>query len=348
MIKLGIIGTGGMANSHAEEFKKIDGCQIISVFDIEPNRAQTFAKKHRIANIAPTLEQFIENPELDAISIVTPDDSHCPLALKIMEHGKHVLCEKPLALNYEDANKMATVAKKKQIINMVNFSYRNASALQKARDLIQSKQIGEIKHVEASYLQTWLTSKVWGDWRTESKWLWRLSEAHGSKGVLGDVGVHILDFATFPIGNVASVHCLLKTFHKADNDQIGEYPLDANDSAIITCQFENGAIGTVHTTRWATGQVNSLSLKIYADQGAIKIDLDESTDHLKLCQGEDVETSTFKTIACAPIPNIFQRFITSIETGQNGQPDFEQGARIQKLLDACFTSHQTDQTVIIS
>ena len=81
---------------------------------------------------------------------------------------------------------------------MVNFSYRNASAINKTHKLIKKNSIGEIIHVEASYLQSWLVSKAWGEWEKESKWLWRLSSKHGSKGVLGDVGVHILDFATYP------------------------------------------------------------------------------------------------------------------------------------------------------
>ncbi|MBF0277074.1 MAG: Gfo/Idh/MocA family oxidoreductase [SAR324 cluster bacterium] len=346
-INLGIIGTGGMAANHVAKFKEVGGCHILSAFDIDFDRARVFAEKHQIHKVYPDFEPFIADPDLDAVSIVTPDDSHCSISLKAIEKNLHVLCEKPLALNYADAKKMADAAKKKQLINMVNFTYRNASALQKARELIQNGKIGEVKHVEASYLQTWLTAKVWGDWRKEPKWLWRLSEKHGSKGVLGDVGVHILDFATFPIGPLASVHCLLKTFHKAENDQIGEYRLDANDSAIITCEYENGAIGTVHTSRWATGQVNSLSLKIFADQGAIKINLDESMDHLMLCRGDNVETSSFVPIACEATPNIFKRFITSVRTGKNAQPDFEQGARIQKLLDACFRSHQSGQTVKI-
>ena len=83
-----------------------------------------------------------------------------------------------------------------------------------------SGQIGKIRHVEASYLQSWLVSKVWGDWRTESQWLWRLSKQHGSNGTLGDVGVHILDFVVYATDTeIDEVFCRLKAFDKADGQQ---------------------------------------------------------------------------------------------------------------------------------
>ena len=109
-----------------------------------------------------------------------------------------------------------------------------------------------VRHVEAHYLQGWLTSQYWGDWRSSPHWLWRLSTRHGSLGVLGDLGVHIVDFATFPVGRIKTINCTLKTLHKAAGDRIGEYVLDANDTAVITAEFANGAVGAITTTRWAT------------------------------------------------------------------------------------------------
>src|SRR6218665_1268138 len=95
---------------------------------------------------------------------------------------------------------MVEVAEAAGLVNMVNLTYRNVAELQKAREIVLSGEIGAVKHVEASYLQSWLVSKAWGDWRTESKWLWRLSKKHGSNGVLGDIGVHLLDFASYGSG----------------------------------------------------------------------------------------------------------------------------------------------------
>lgn len=347
MLQIGIIGTGDMATDHAKRFNEIEGCRVTAVYDLALKRATNFAQKYQAAQVYDNLEALLKHSALDGISIVTPDASHCALALQVMEAGKAVLCEKPLATNFEDASQMAEVAQKKSVLNMVNFSYRRAAALQKAQEIVQSGQIGTVRHVEASYLQGWLTHKVWGNWKTAPRWLWRLSAAHGSKGVLGDIGVHILDFVEFAVGAMQSVHCVLKTFPKTPQGRIGEYCLDANDSAIITVQFACGAIGTVHMSRWATGKLNSLCLKIYADQGAIEIDLDRSESTLQLCAGADVKVAKFKTIPCPHTPDIYERFVESMRTGVNDQPDFAQGAKIQKILDSCFVSHQEKRPVTL-
>ena len=148
---------------------------------------------------------------------------------------------------------MAAAAEAAGLVNMVNLTYRNVPALQKARALIAGGEIGEVRHVEASYRQSWLVGNHWGDWQTSPMWLWRLSEAHGSKGVLGDVGIHILDFATFAVGMAPiSLQARLEDLHKAPGDRIGDYPLDANDSAVMTLSFENGALGIIHASRFMT------------------------------------------------------------------------------------------------
>ena len=121
---------------------------------------------------------------------MTPDPYHAPLTLQALKAGKHVMCEKPLALNHRDAQRMLAAAVKAKRIHMVNLSYRNWSALQAVAKLVHGGGLGEIRHVEASYLQSWLVGNHWGDWRTSPTWLWRLSQKHGSQGVLGDIGVH--------------------------------------------------------------------------------------------------------------------------------------------------------------
>lgn len=347
MIKIGIIGVGNMGENHIERYQEITGCQVVAVTDLNPEQAQKVADKYSIPTVYADAESLLNQREIDAVSIVTPDATHCSVALHAIEQGKHVLCEKPLAENYEDALRMWQAAQDKGVIHMVNLSYRDASAIQKASEIVESGRLGSIKHVEASYLQSFLSSKVWGDWRTMPVWLWRLSSKHGSKGVLGDVGVHILDFASFAAGEIRSVNCMLKTFHKAEGDQIGEYVLDANDSAVITVEFEGGGIGTIHMSRWATGHTNSLALKVHGDQGAIEIELDQSRNQLQLCEGANVDLACFETLECEATPNNYERFIRSIQTGQQDQPTFERGAQLQKVIDACFISSQEQRTVTL-
>ncbi len=345
-IRMAIVGTGGMANMHAEAFNKISGVNITAVCDVDEARARLFARRHAPdAVVCADFARLLRDVPVDAVSVVTPDHLHAPLSLQALAAGTHILCEKPLATNYADARRMARAAAKAGVVNIVNFSYRNAPAIEAAARLVASGKIGEIVHVEASYRQSWLTSNAWGDWKTNPTWLWRLSSKHGSRGVLGDVGVHILDFATYPVGRVKSVQARLKTFANHKGRRIGEYVLDANDSALMQVEFANGALGVIHATRWASGHINSLLLEISGTKGALRVDLDRSSDSLEVCAGSDVHQAKWKTFRAAPTPNIYERFIAAIRTGRAGHPDFVRGAEIQKILDRCFESDRTGRAV---
>lgn len=347
MIRLGIIGAGAMGGHQARKFSEIPGCQLVAVCDVDAARAQDFAATHGIGQVYSDADEMLAEADLDAVTVVTPDKFHKAAALKVIAAGKHILCEKPLATNAADAAEMTAAAQQAGVINMINLSYRDSSALQRARDLIAEGTIGRVMHVEASYLQSWLSSQVWGDWRIDPQWLWRLSSEHGSKGVLGDVGIHILDFASFPVGDISAVSCKLKCFDKADGNRIGDYPLDVNDSALIRVEFANGALGTVHSTRWATGHRNSLRLRIFGDRGAVtvEIDMEQGWEKLSLCDGDNVDRAEWVTLSCEPTPSIYQRFISSIERDCNDQPDFARGLQLQSVLDTCFESDRQDRTL---
>ncbi len=341
-VRVAIVGTGGMANRHAELYRQIPGVELVAGCDVDPARAEAFCAKHGIpaAGAYTDFARLLEDCPCDAVSNVTPDAFHAPLSIQALQAGKHVLCEKPLGLDHAETRRMVAAAEQAGTVAMVNFSYRDWPAIQEIATRVRSGEIGELRHVEASYLQTWLTSPIWGDWRTSPGWLWRLSQKHGSKGVLGDVGVHIVDFATFPAGPIRSVFCQLKAFSKAPGDQIGQYPLDANDSAVLNVEFANGALGVLHTTRWATGHANRLALKLHGTAGAISFDSDLGTDTYRLCAGPDVAAVAWKETKAAPTPNNHQRFIAAIRSGDRsaGQPDFARGSQIQRVLDACFES----------
>lgn len=339
-VRLAILGTGGMANVHAEKFAAIPGCSVVAAADVDLQRAKDFATKHNIPFACQGAKELLKKGDFDAVTIVAPDAFHAPLAIACLKAGKHVLCEKPLAVTYPDARKMVAAAKKAGVINMVNLSYRDWPAIQAVEKVVRSGEIGEVRHIEASYLQAWLASKVWGDWRTTPAWLWRLSSKHGSKGVLGDVGVHIVDFATFPVGPLKSVYCRLKTFPKAKGNRIGEYILDANDSAVLNVEFANGAIGTIHTTRWCGGHANRLFLKIAGTKGTVEIDSDKTTAGYRICSGSDLDKAQWREVEAPAVLNNYQRFIKAIQTGRQDQPDFARGAEMQKVLDACYVSDE--------
>jgi predicted dehydrogenase len=345
-VRVAILGTGGMANRHAELYREIPGVRLVGACDIDPARVEAFAKKHGIPaeGCFTDFAALLRDCPCDAISNVTPDAFHAPLSIKALKAGKHVLCEKPLGLDHAETRRMVAAAKKAGTVAMVNFSYRDWSAIQAIAARVRSGEIGEIRHVEASYLQTWLSSPIWGDWRTTPAWLWRLSTKHGSKGVLGDVGVHIVDFATYPAGPIKKVFARLKAFPKAPKNRVGDYVLDANDSAVMQVEFANGALGVIHTTRWATGHPNRLALKLHGTKGAFSFDSDLGTDTYKAFVGSDIAQAKWEDVKADPTPNNHQRFIAAIRAGgpnHEAQPDFARGSEVQRVLDACFESEAT-------
>ena len=337
-VRVLILGTGNMASSHARLFAADPRVTVAGCCDVDAGRAKAFAEKHGIPTWFEGLAPALAWGQFDAASNVTPDAVHHPTTMKLLEAGKHVLCEKPLAENFAKADEMARAALKAGVVNMVNLSYRNVPALEKAQAMIAAGDIGEVRHVEASYRQSWLVGRHWGDWRTESTWLWRLSEAHGSRGVLGDVGIHILDFATYAVGMMpVSLQAQLKTFDKAVGNRIGDYGLDANDSAAMQVTFGNGALGLIHASRFMTGYGNTLKLSIFGTAGAIEIDHGSEWTEIRACLGEDVHTLAWRKVKADAVPSLHQRFIDAIVGNRPAQPDFRRGAELQAVLDLCFS-----------
>ncbi|MCX7935307.1 MAG: Gfo/Idh/MocA family oxidoreductase, partial [Planctomycetota bacterium] len=267
-IRLGIIGTGGMAHAHAKNFQPIKGVMLVACCDVVKERAEQFAAQYGIKAVYTDYRRMLDREKLDAVTNVTPDAYHCPISLAVLKAGIPILCEKPLATSLAEAKRMAAAAKKARVINMVNFSYRNSCALQEAAVWIRQGKIGDLRHVEASYLQSWLVSCAWGDWRKRPGLAWRLSTRHGSLGDLGDIGCHAYDATALLCGEIAEISCRLRTFPKGvPGNRLGEYILDANDSFAATLLFKNGALGVIHSSRWATGHLNSLRFRVYGTKG---------------------------------------------------------------------------------
>lgn len=344
-----ILGTGGMARAHASHFAAIDGVEVVAGVDVDPQRVAAFNKVHGIPMAFSSLEKALEWDGFDAVANVTPDAAHHATTLAALAAGKHVFCEKPLATNHADALEMTEMAERAGLVAMVNLTYRNVAELQEARELVQAGQLGTIRHFEASYLQSWLVSKAWGDWRSKSQWLWRLSTGHGSNGVLGDIGVHILDFAAYGANSdIADIRTQLMTFSKAPGDRIGDYVLDANDSFAMTATLENGALGVIHASRWATGHLNELRLRLYGDKGGLEIRHRLDGSELLTCFGADVEEGKWRKVKVPPVPTNYQRFAEAVRLGATLEPSFRHAANLQRLLDLASGEPAAPQLEVVS
>ena len=352
-MKIGIVGTGNISSRHLNEFNSIKDVEVEAVCDTNEKNLNQFLSNNQNINVRGYLsleEMLNKEKSFDGISNTTPDKFHKDTTLQILDYGYNVFCEKPLAENYEDAKEMVNAALKSKKINMVNFTYRESSAYQRLVEIIRSGEIGTPRHVSACYYQSWLTSNKWGEWREEDKWLWRLSTKHGSNGALGDTGVHIFDFAVNAVGDIKEIFADLKTYHDKGS-KIKDYILDANDGFNSLVRFENGAIGTITNTRYATGHANSLILEVFCTKGGVKVELDEERNKwstLHICNDENINKMSWDTIQCSKTASNYQNFIKSIQTNSNLQPDFNQGAKIQKIIDSCIKSNDNKSWIGIN
>ncbi len=348
-MRLLILGTGGMANAHARNFSAIEGVSIVGGVDVVPERLAAFCAEHGIERSFTSVEDALAWGEFDAVANVTPDRIHHPTTMLAIAAGKHVFCEKPLATDAGLAMEMTEAIEASGKVGMVNFTYRNSPALQKGRQMVLDGAVGAVRHVEASHLQSWLVGNAWGDWKSESKWLWRLSKKHGSNGALGDIGIHIVDFTSYGSGlDVAHVFGRLKTFDKAPGNRIGEYDLDANDSFTMNVDFSTGAIGTIQATRTAAGQLDQLRLRVYGEKGSLEIVYDTGKSSLRACIGEDVNTATWRDVEFEPVETNYQRFVAAVRAGKTQEPSFRRAATIQKVLDAAMRSNETHRDEAIA
>jgi predicted dehydrogenase len=344
-VRILVLGTGAMAQRHVQFFRENPDCEIVAGVDRDPERLAMFNEHNRIGVGFHDLETAIAWGEFDACANVTPDPVHRATTLRLAEAGKHVFCEKPLAENYADALEMTHAMESRGLINMVNLRYRAVPEIAMAAKLVAEGAIGEVRHIEAAYLQSWLVGRQWGDWRTEPRWLWRLSGRHGSRGVLGDIGIHILDTATFIAGlKPTSVHCRLKTFVKAEGNRIGDYELDMNDSFVMSLELEGGVLAAIHASRFATGYANAKQVLVFGTQGGLEINFESDVSSLRVCLGDDIHTQTWRTMECPKVPLTYDNFVTAVRTGVNGEPSFRHAAELQKVLDLCFVSDSDGKT----
>ena len=340
MVKIGIVGTGRIAEVHADKVYRVRGCRITACCDIDLTKARSFAKRYSIDEVFDSFEDMLERGDIDAVVNATPDKFHAELNRQCLKASKHVLSERPLALSYDEAKQLATDAKSRNVVNMVNYSHRSFACVEKAAEIIESGELGRVIHVEAHFYQSWLSSLYMGDWQEEESLLWRMTEEFGL-GVLGELGGPLFDLVTYFAGDIKSVDCMTKCFHKGvHGNKYKGYRLTAPDLAVISAEFKNGAIGTLQLSRWATGYKNDLNISVYGDEGALKFVSGEENSYLEICSGEDRHKSVWKKVKCGSGRNLWQDFVQAVKNGEPVSPDFQRGAKIQKLIDLCKESSE--------
>lgn len=234
--------------------------------------------------------EIIESPLIDIVDIATPNDSHAEIAIAAAQNGKHVLCEKPLALNVKQAQAMLNAAQKSKVVHMVCHNYRRIPAIALAKRMTGEGALGDLYHYRARYAQDKLVDP-------EAPLNWRLQKNISGSGAHGDINTHIIDLARYLVGEFKEVSGLLHTFiherpiAEPDNTRplavkpthkMGKVTVD--DVSMFLGRFDNGALANLEATRFALGRKNCFQIEINGSKGSIFFDF-EDMNRLKFYDG---------------------------------------------------------------
>ncbi|MDQ0972221.1 putative dehydrogenase [Neobacillus niacini] len=318
--------------------------------------------------------KLIARDDIDLIDIVTPNHNHAEIAIAAAEAGKHVYCEKPLAMTLEQSKRMLEAVEKNAVIHMVNYNYRFAPAIQFAKKLIENGRLGKIYHIRATYLQDWIMDP-------QFPLVWRLNKEICGSGAHGDLAAHSVDLARFLVGEFQEVCGVMETFIKqrpivenssglsgtASSDKVGDVEVD--DASVFLARFENGAIGTFEATRFAGGNRNGNRFEINGEKGSIKWDGENMNNLQVYFHDDEPGLQGFRTINCTEelhpyagaywpaahiigyehtFINLMVELLNGIDKGFSPAPNFVDGLRNQAILEAVEQSSRMKKWVSLS
>ncbi|MGX2960628.1 Gfo/Idh/MocA family protein [Peribacillus sp. JNUCC 23] len=236
--------------------------------------------------------ELVERDDIDLIDINAPSNVHKEIAIAAARAGKHVFCEKPLALTLQDSRKMLEAIEAAGVKHMVGFNYRFAPAVMLAKKLVDEGRLGDIYHFRAWFLQDWLVDPNF-------PLTWRLQKEIAGSGSHGDLGAHLIDLAHYMIGDITEVIGINETFIKerpiptnmtglsATGSADGEKEkVTVDDATLFLARFANGAIGSFEATRFATGHRSTNSFEINGSKGSVIFDF-ERMNELQVYFGDD-------------------------------------------------------------
>jgi predicted dehydrogenase len=353
-VRVGLIGSGPVAcRVHLPGLRMCPGVEISAVCSIDHDARE----KTGVRRVVASYQQFLDEPAIDAVVIATPNHLHREMALAAFAAGKHVLCEKPLALNAREATEMLEAAQRSGRVHMTAFTYRYAPAVRYLKRLIDRGELGRIQTVRGCYLMA-LSTHLLG---------WRSAKELAGSGVLADIGSHLIHLAQWLAGDIASLTARSRDFR---NDSAS----DVEDWIAFLAEFANGACGAFEISRVCPGRgadiSESMHIELYGTNGAAVFSLQDpwglqvaiggaGRDASRLLERIDVPEPYLK-LAGSPrnahdgekrwtyrFDQAFQ-FIESVRRGVVEPPSFEDGLRCQKVLDAALASSRSGRWEEIS
>jgi predicted dehydrogenase len=341
-----------------------------TIVDVSDSIAAEAAQRFGFEKSTSDWRSVVEDPEIDIIDIATPNHLHAEIAIAAAAAGKHIISEKPLARNGEEAKTMYDAVKNAGIVHMVAFNYRRTPAVALAKKYIDEGAIGEILNFRGTYLQD-------GSADPDGPLSWRFQKSIAGSGSLGDIGTHVVDMARFLCGEITQVNTQLKTWVKTRPLQAGGVDklgastkdataprgdVDVDDEVLSLLEFQNGAIGSLEATRNAHGRNNFLTCEIHGTIGSIYFNY-ERRDELQVAFASDpADRKGFRTVYTGPahpygeglwpIPALgigygetkiieTYDFVKAIMEGGEVSPNFKDGYQINLIADAMAASAQS-------
>lgn len=377
-LNVGLIGAGFMGKAHSLAYVAMPmffwPAPAIpvrkTIVDVNDSIAAEAAQRFGFEKSTSDWRSVVEDPEIDIIDIATPNHLHAEIAIAAAAAGKHIISEKPLARNGDEAKTMYDAVKNAGIVHMVAFNYRRTPAVALAKKYIDEGAIGDILNFRGTYLQDWSADP-------DGPLSWRFQKSIAGSGSLGDIGTHVVDMARFLCGEITQVNTQLKTWVKTRPLQAGGVDklgastkdstaprgeVDVDDEVLSLLEFQNGAIGSLEATRNAHGRNNFLTFEIHGTLGSIYFNY-ERRDELQVAFASDqADRKGFRTVYTGPahpygeglwpIPALgigygetkiieTYDFVKAIMEGGEVSPNFKDGYQINLIADAMSASSQS-------
>ena len=369
-INIGIVGAHFMGRAHSNAWFDLGQHYNLpfrvvmkAACDINASSATDFAERLGWESYVPSWEELLQRKDIDVIDICTPNSLHMPITLAAAESGKHIICEKPIAMTAGEAILMRDVARKAGVKHMVAFNYRRVPAIALARNMIREGTLGDIHHFNAVYYQDWLVDP-------DFPYVWRHDKKLAGSGAHGDMNAHTVDLARFLCGEIVSVSGQEKIFIDERRSDAGSVmKVTADDSMNFLAQFESGAIGNFMATRYATGRKNYLRLEIFGSKGSLGFNLERLNELEYYSRDDRNDLQGFRTIIVTENSHPYLHmwwppghiigwehtfihemgdFLKAIAEDENITPDFHDGYMCQEVLDAVSRSAAEAQWISIN
>lgn len=321
----GIIGSGQISNDKmAPAIAEAKGSHLVALFSRSEEKAKTFIQKHKLKRYYTNFEKFLADQEIQAVYVATPPSLHCQQTIRAAEQGKHVFCEKPMAMTISECQKMIQTCQNNKVKLMIGFNLRFNSCFLKAKELIEEGKIGKI-----------VLARVQGSFFFPPDLSWRQNSSLAGGGPLMDMGIHSIDLLRFLLGETEEVAAFI-------GNTVFDY--DVEDTSVVALRFSSGAYAMMDSCYSAYHTENVF--EIYGSKGTIcraKTDVQESTGKLKAyIEGKWQEYSpSMQNIYTAEV----EHFTECIEQNRNPDADGKEGLRALQIALAAYESSLTKKII---